>query len=116
MLPGLPLLGRPGRPLTVRTRVKNLSQRDSPQMPRTAGVWSGSARSCAQPTGTLIERDYARAWLPHHLEAGAEVEIPIDVPAPSEAGRYALKFDLVCEGIDWFETCGSPTTTRPLWC
>jgi len=25
-----------------------------------------------------------------------------------------LKFDLVSEGIDWFERCGSPTTTKPL--
>jgi hypothetical protein len=31
---------------------------------------------------------------------------------PSEPGRYAVKFDLVSEGIDWFERCGSPTTTR----
>jgi hypothetical protein len=25
-----------------------------------------------------------------------------------------LKFDLVSEGIDWFERCGSPPTTRRL--
>jgi len=25
-----------------------------------------------------------------------------------------LKFDLVCEGIDWFERCGSETTIKPL--
>jgi hypothetical protein len=25
-----------------------------------------------------------------------------------------LKFDLVSEGIDWFEQCGSETTTRTL--
>jgi len=25
-----------------------------------------------------------------------------------------LKFDLVSEGIDWFEACGSPTTMRTL--
>jgi len=115
MFPGLPLLGRPGRQLTVHTRVKNLSQR---RFPANASYGRRLVRLGAQlcaADGTLIERDYARAWLPHHLEAGAEVEMRIDVPAPSEAGRYALKFDLVCEGIDWFETCGSQTTTRPLW-
>jgi len=26
-----------------------------------------------------------------------------------------LKFDLVSEGIDWFEHCGSETTVRKLW-
>ena len=30
-------------------------------------------------------------------------------------GKYALRFDLVSEGIDWFEACGSPTTQRTLW-
>jgi len=25
-----------------------------------------------------------------------------------------LKFDLVSEGIDWFEACGSPTTSKTL--
>jgi hypothetical protein len=25
-----------------------------------------------------------------------------------------LKFDLVSEGIDWFEACGSPVTTKTL--
>jgi len=26
-----------------------------------------------------------------------------------------LKLDLVNEGVDWFERCGSPTTTHSLW-
>jgi hypothetical protein len=25
-----------------------------------------------------------------------------------------LKFDLVLEGVDWFESCGSATTSMPL--
>jgi hypothetical protein len=36
------------------------------------------------------------------------------VTAPVEKGRYRLKFDLVSEGIDWFEACGSQTTTKSL--
>ena len=42
------------------------------------------------------------------------MEIPITVKAPETPGRYRLKFDLVSEGIDWFEQTGSPTTTREL--
>ena len=37
-----------------------------------------------------------------------------EIVAPKTPGRYNLKFDLVSEGIDWFERCGSPTTTRTL--
>jgi hypothetical protein len=36
------------------------------------------------------------------------------IKAPEAPGRYTLKFDLVSEGIDWFEACGSPTTTKTL--
>jgi hypothetical protein len=40
--------------------------------------------------------------------------VTIDIKVPPERGRYALKFDLVSEGIDWFERCGSETTMKPL--
>jgi hypothetical protein len=62
--------------------------------------------------GSLIERDFERAWLPATLGPGESAEIPITVTAPPQPGRYALKFDLVSEGIDWFEKCGSPTTLK----
>lgn len=71
------------------------------------------AQLCAGD-GTLLNRDYARAWLPGPLEPGAVADVAIEVPAPSATGRFRLKFDLVSEGIDWFEACGSPTTTRAL--
>ena len=115
LLPRLPLLGRPGSTLQVRTRVRNLSARP---FPATASYGRRLVRLGAQlcaPDGTLINRDHARAWLPRTLEAGGEAEVAIEVPAPETPGRYALKFDLVSEGIDWFERCGSPTTTRRLW-
>ena len=69
------------------------------------------AQLCAAD-GSLINRDYERAWLPGHLHGGGTVEIPITVKAPEAPGRYRLKFDLVSEGIDWFEQSGSPTTTK----
>jgi hypothetical protein len=64
--------------------------------------------------GALVNRDFERAWLPESLPPGAEVRVPITITAPSTPGRYVLKFDLVSEGIDWFEACGSPTTTKTL--
>ncbi len=114
LLPGLPLLARSGRPLTVRTRVKNLSLRAFPaQASYGRRLVRLGAQLCA-PDGRVLERDYARAWLPRTLEAGGEAEVAIEVPVPASSGRYTLKFDLVSEGIDWFERCGSPTTTRTL--
>ena len=113
-IPGLPLIARAGRPLTVRTTVRNLSTRPFP-----AGASYGrrlvrvGAQLCAHD-GTLVNRDYERAWLPETLSPAASVSVPMTLTAPSTKGRYNLKFDLVSEGIDWFEACGSETTTKAL--
>ena len=68
----------------------------------------------ADATGAVIDRDYARAWLPGPIAPGDRADVAIDVPVPAAPGRYQLRFDLVSEGIDWFETCGSEVTVRDL--
>ncbi len=115
LVPGVPLIARAGHPLEVRTRVRNLSTRPFPAH-ATYGrrLVRLGAQLCAAD-GTLINRDFARAWLPQPLGPGDQTDIAIEIPTPGEPGRYGLKFDLVSEGIDWFERCGSPTTTRSLW-
>jgi hypothetical protein len=114
-VPGLPLVTRTGRSLRVRTRVHNLSTRAFPaQATYGRRLVRLGAQLCAAD-GTTIDRDFARAWLPHSLGPGDRADVAIEIPAPDRPGRYALKFDLVSEGIDWFERCGSPTTTRTLW-
>jgi hypothetical protein len=108
-------MARAGRPLSVRTRVRNLSTRPFPaQASYGRRLVRLGAQLCASD-GSVLNRDFARAWLPRALEPGAVVDVPVDILAPPQRGRYALKFDLVSEGIDWFERCGSPTTTRALW-
>jgi hypothetical protein len=112
-LPGLPLVARAGQSLKVRTKVWNLSTR---RFPAHASYGRRLVRLGAQlcdRSGALVELNHARAWLPHHLEGGTSVDIPIDVPAPTTPGRYTLKFDLVYEGVAWFEECGSPVTNHP---
>jgi hypothetical protein len=109
-----PLRTRAGRPLQVRTKVQNLSTRTFPaQATYGRRLVRLGAQLCAAD-GTVINRDFARAWLPQSLGPGERADIAIEITAPSAPGRYALKFDLVSEGIDWFERCGSPTTTRGL--
>jgi hypothetical protein len=114
-LPRAPLMGRASHPLRIRTNVLNLSTRP---FPATASYGRRlvrlGAQLCAQD-GTLLNRDYARAWLPDTLAGGASAEVPIEIVPPEQPGRYLLKFDLVSEGIDWFEACGSETTMAALW-
>jgi hypothetical protein len=112
LLPRLPVIAPRRRATSVRTRVQNLSTR-----PFAATATYGrrlvriGAQLCAAD-GSLLDRDYARATLPGHLAPGASADITITLPAVQRPGRYLLKFDLVNEGVDWFEKCGSPTTTR----
>ena len=108
------LAARPGAPTTVRTRVHNLSTRPFPAQATYGRRLVRLGAQLCDAQGALINRDFARAWLPDALPGGAQVDVPIDIPALAQPGRYQLKFDLVSEGIDWFESCGSPTTTTNL--
>ena len=113
-IPGLPLIARHGRRLRLRATVHNRSSRP---FPARASYGRRLVRLGAQlcaADGSLVDRDYERAWLPETLQPGASARIPMQLTAPETPGRYALKFDLVSEGIDWFEKCGSPTTMKTL--
>jgi hypothetical protein len=110
-----PLVGRSGQPLTLETRVHNLSTRPFPADATYGRRLVRLGAQLCRPDGALINLDFARARLPGPLGPGESVAIPIELPPLPSSGRYALKFDLVNEGIDWFEKCGSPTTLQPLW-
>ena len=112
--PGLPLLARAGRPVTVRMKVRNLSSRPFPaQATYGRRLVRVGAQLCARD-GEVVSRDFERAWLPQTLSPDSSVDVEMTMTAPAKPGRYGLKFDLVSEGIDWFEACGSETTTKAL--
>lgn len=106
--------GRAGGTLTVHTRVANRSGRPFRKVASYGRRLVRLGVQLCREDGSMIDRDYARAWLPGDIPGGAAADVPIEVPLPAEPGRYTLKFDLVSEGIDWFEKAGSPVTTRPL--
>jgi Iron-sulfur cluster-binding domain/Radical SAM superfamily len=113
-LPGVPLIAKAARPLAVTTRVRNLSTRPFRAQASYGRRLVRLGAQLLDERGTMLNRDHARAWLPSDLQPGAQAQIPIEIPIPDRPGRYALKFDLVSEGIDWFEACGSETTTKRL--
>jgi hypothetical protein len=113
-LPGLPLVARAGRQVTVRMKVRNLSSRPFPaQASYGRRLVRVGAQLCARD-GEVVSRDFERAWLPQTLSPDSTVDVEMTMTAPAKPGRYGLKFDLVSEGIDWFEACGSETTTKVL--
>jgi SAM-dependent methyltransferase len=62
--------------------------------------------------GRLVSRDHHRELLPNVVAPGEAVTLAFDCPLPAEPGNYGLKFDLVAEGVTWFETAGSTTVSR----
>ncbi len=66
------------------------------------------------PDGTRVVSDDGRAFLPHPVDPGATVEIPLTVQAPAAPGRYVLELDLVQEHVSWFAERGSPTARVPV--
>jgi hypothetical protein len=113
LLPG-PLRAKAGGELRVKTRVHNLSGRPFPAQATYGRRLVRLGAQLCDAQGAVIDRDHARAWLPADVGPHASADVHITVPAPAEPGRYALKFDLVSEGIDWFERSGSETTLKPL--
>lgn len=115
LVPGLPLTGRAGTTLRVDTRVENRSTRPFRAQASYGRRLVRLGAQLLDANGAMLNRDHARAWLPADVAGGSAATVPIDVPLPAQPGRYAVRFDLVSEGIDWFEACGSDTTTRTLW-
>jgi hypothetical protein len=109
-----PLQAKAGERLALRTRVTNLSARPFPAQASYGRRLVRLGAQLCEDSGRVINRDYERAWLPEHLQPGATLDIPIVVQAPEQPGDYLLKFDLVSEGIEWFEHVGSPTTIKAL--
>lgn len=115
LLPGLPLIARVGRTLDVTTRVHNLSARPFPARATYGRRLVRLGAQLRRSDGALINRDFARSDLPGTIGAGRSAKVTVRFPAIEEPGRFSIKFDMVYEGVDWFERCGSETTTRTLW-
>lgn len=62
--------------------------------------------------GRLQARDYFRVAFPSDVPPGAAAELSFSCPAPEQPGEYVFKFDLVAEGVTWFEPVGSPAATH----
>jgi hypothetical protein len=101
---------RAGLKETVYVRVKN----------RSDFVWSARAREDGgyqlalgnhwlNDQNTIVVNDDGRSPLLFDLSPGDEIELPLTITAPSNAGEYVLEVDMVQEGVAWFGAKGSET-------
>lgn len=66
------------------------------------------------PAGQLLREDLGRTGLEADVPPGASVVLSIEVPGVLHAGSYELRYDMVVEGVTWFEFCGTVPVTRQL--
>ena len=109
---GIRVLSSPVRaladqPETVRVRVKNIGGALWPDRTHSGRRLIRLGAQLFDSDRDLIELNYARAFLPHSISAQQSETINIELPALNRTGEFWLKFDMVSEGVDWFEPAGS---------
>ena len=99
--------GLAGGAAAFRVRVHN---RGSATWRAAASVEPGQVRLGVQLLDAqqrLMSRDHFRVALPSPVAADASAVLAFECPLPADRGTYHLKFDLVAEGVTWFEPIGS---------
>jgi ubiquinone/menaquinone biosynthesis C-methylase UbiE len=99
---------------SIRVTITNAG---SATWPHTSAAGTGHVTLGVQlleDSGRLLARDHHRVALPRSAAPGGCIELQFGCPVPPVPGRYRLKFDLVAEGVTWFEPTGSPAPSRPL--
>lgn len=96
----------PGAPIEVTLEIAN----------KGSAVWTAGAPGLrgaiclgvelCDRDGVLLNRDYERFALPANLGPGETIDFALSCHAPADPGVYRLRFDLVNEGIAWFEHYG----------
>ena len=108
------LHARAGQSFKVPVKIKN---KGTSYWHRTYHGWLRSIRLGAQlhdARGHVIDRDFARAFIPDDMGKGRKAVMDIEIPGIEKPGTYKLKLDMVMEGIDWFENNGSKVTWRTI--
>lgn len=116
-LVGGPTTCGPGDPLTYRIKVGNqgsASWRARPEHGSDEGVVRLGAHLLPPDDGEIPVWDFGRADLAADMPPGREADIDMVLQAPEQPGTYQVEFDMVAEGVAWFEDRGSPVIRRDL--
>jgi len=103
-----------GRPFTDRLRIKNEGHVTWKARGRRFGGQVTCGLKICDARGEVLREDLGRAPLSRDVAPGDEIELEIVVPGVLPVGRYELRYDMVVEGVTWFEFHGSPTARRAL--
>jgi SAM-dependent methyltransferase len=97
----------PGAPLQLRFTMTNTGE--AVWLHRNSEIF-GIVRLASHlylANGRLVEHDYSRHDLPQDVAPGETLAMTVELMLPRESGDYELVFDLVAEGVTWFENVGA---------
>lgn len=106
-----PIITRKNNSRSINIIIKNLSQTIFPHKAPFGRRFVRLGVQLFSKDKKLIDLNFSRAWLKSELKPEETQLLKILLPPLDHRGLYKLKFDLVMEGIDWFEKAGS----KVLW-
>jgi SAM-dependent methyltransferase len=105
---------RVGQPFVDRIRITNAGTVTWKARGRRFGGQVTCGLKVCDAEGAVLREDLGRTALPRDVDPGEAVEIEMTVAGALPAGRYGLRYDMVVEGVTWFEFQGSPCALRSL--
>ena len=103
-----------GRPFTDRLRITNTGSVTWKARGRRFGGQVTFGLKVCDAGGEVLREDLGRTPLPRDVAPGEEIQIEVTVAGLLPAGHYGLRYDMVVEGVTWFEFQGSPCARRSL--
>jgi len=79
---------------------------------RFGGQVTVGLKVCDIRTDQVLREDLGRMPLPRDVAPGEEMVVDMRVAGELGPGRYRLRYDMVVEGVTWFEFQGSPCPRR----
>jgi SAM-dependent methyltransferase len=105
---------RAGRPFTDRLRITNAGSVTWKARGRRFGGQVTCGLKVCDARDDVQREDLGRTPLPRDVAPGEEIEIEMTVAGLLPTGHYGLRYDMVVEGVTWFEFQGSPCARRSL--
>jgi len=103
---------RGGEPITFELGVLNTGTVTWRARGRRFGGQVACGIKICSLAGEVLREDLGRTALPCDIEPGQSVHVAVSIPEVLPPGAYELRFDMVVEGVTWFEPQGSPS---PRW-
>jgi ubiquinone/menaquinone biosynthesis C-methylase UbiE len=103
-----------GEPFADRVRVTNTGTVTWKARGRRFGGQTTLGVKICNEHGEVLREDLGRTPLSHDVAPGESIDLEIRIAGALPRGAYRLRYDMVVEGVTWFEFHGSPCPTRPL--